>query len=163
MEAIVYTSHTGFTARYAALLGERTGLPAFPLEQAKRALPRGADVVYLGWLCAGGIKGLKGARRRFAVRAVCAVGMAPEYPKEKLERQNKTENLPLFFIQGGYAPKKLRGVYKLMMGYMTKRVTEKPPKDEAEAEMQQVFLRGGDFVDEANLAPMLAWLREGGR
>ena len=29
--AIVYTSQTGFTARYAALLAERTGLPCRPL------------------------------------------------------------------------------------------------------------------------------------
>ena len=33
--AIVYTSQTGFTARYAALLAERTGLPCRPLKEAK--------------------------------------------------------------------------------------------------------------------------------
>ena len=38
--AIVYTSQTGFTARYAALLAERTGLPCRPLKEAA-ALPRG--------------------------------------------------------------------------------------------------------------------------
>ena len=75
--AIVYTSQTGFTARYAALLAERTGLPCRPLKEAA-ALPRGTAVIYLGWLCAGGIKGLKGARRRFRTAAVCAVGMAAE-------------------------------------------------------------------------------------
>ena len=31
--AIVYTSQTGFTARYAALLAERTGLPCRPLNR----------------------------------------------------------------------------------------------------------------------------------
>ena len=36
--AIVYTSQTGFTARYAALLAERTGLPCRPLKEAA-ALP----------------------------------------------------------------------------------------------------------------------------
>ncbi len=50
--AIVYTSQTGFTARYAALLAERTGLPCRPLKEAA-ALPRGTAVIYLGWLCAG--------------------------------------------------------------------------------------------------------------
>ena len=28
---IVYTSLTGFTARYAAILADKTGLPALPL------------------------------------------------------------------------------------------------------------------------------------
>ena len=49
----------------------------YPLKEAA-ALPRGTAVIYLGWLCAGGIKGLKGARRRFRTAAVCAVGMAAE-------------------------------------------------------------------------------------
>ena len=44
--AIVYTSQTGFTARYAALLAERTGLPCRPLKEAA-ALPRGTAVIYL--------------------------------------------------------------------------------------------------------------------
>ena len=58
---LVYTSATGFTARYAQLLSRRTGLPCLALERAKE-LPAGTGVVYLGWLCAGGIKGLKKAR-----------------------------------------------------------------------------------------------------
>ena len=39
------------------------------LRQEAAALPRGTAVIYLGWLCAGGIKGLKGARRRFRTAA----------------------------------------------------------------------------------------------
>ena len=49
--AIVYTSQTGFTARYAALLAERTGLPCRPLKEAP---------------CPGG--------RRLSTWAGCALG-----------------------------------------------------------------------------------------
>ena len=80
--AIVYTSATGFTARYAQLLSRKTGLPCLALERAKE-LPGDTPVLYLGWLCAGGIKGLKKARKRLAVRAVCAVGMAPASRSEE--------------------------------------------------------------------------------
>ena len=76
INAIVYTSATGFTARYAALLAERPRLPAYELAQAGTALSKRAPVLYLGWLCAGGIKGLKKAAARFDVKAVCAVGMS---------------------------------------------------------------------------------------
>ena len=107
--AIVYTSQTGFTARYAALLAERTGLPCRPLKEAA-ALPRGTAVIYLGWLCAGGIKGLKGARRRFRTAAVCAVGMAAEVEEAKLRRDNRLEGVPLFYLRGGYAPEKLTAI-----------------------------------------------------
>lgn len=158
ISAIVYTSGTGFTRRYAQMLSRAAAIPAYGLESGQ--LPAaGVSVVYLGWLRAGGIVGLSKARKRWDVRAVCAVGMAPEYPLDKLARENKTGSLPLFYVQGGYAPEKLRGIYKLMMGFMTKQMTKNPPKDESEAGIQQLFLQGGDFVSEANLAPVLSWLR----
>lgn len=159
ISAIVYTSNTGFTRRYAQLLSRAAAIPAYELDSARPA-PAGARVVYLGWLCAGGIKGLSKARKRWDVRAVCAVGMAPEYPREKLAAQNHMGELPVFYLQGGYAPEKMRGINKVMMGFMTKQMTKNPPKDEAEAGIQKLFLQGGDFVNEANLAPVLAWLRK---
>ena len=157
--AIVYTSATGFTARYARLLSRKTGLPCLALDRAGE-LPAGTGVVYLGWLRAGGIVGLKKARKGLDVRAVCAVGMAPPSPEivNKLTGQNRLEGLPLFYLRGGYAPEKLPGPYRLMMAPMTKAVTGHPPRDESEAAMQEAFRRGGDWVDEAALEPVLAWL-----
>ena len=55
--AIVYTSNTGYTAEYARMLGEKTGLPVWEL--ASRQVPKGSDIVYLGWLMAGNIQGYK--------------------------------------------------------------------------------------------------------
>ena len=34
MKAIVYTSQTGHTQRYAQMLAERTGVPAYSLKEA---------------------------------------------------------------------------------------------------------------------------------
>ena len=160
ISAIVYTSGTGFTRRYAQMLSRASAIPAYDLEDGRSAPADGTRVIYLGWLWAGQIKGLSKARKRWAVEAVCAVGMAPDYPLEKLAQENKTGSLPLFFVQGGYAPEKLRGLNKIMMRAMTKQMTKKPPKDEAEAGMQKLFLHGGDFVSEDRLAPLLSWLRE---
>ncbi len=36
MDAIVYTTNTGSTERYARLLAEETGLPVYSLEEAKK-------------------------------------------------------------------------------------------------------------------------------
>lgn len=160
ISAIVYTSGTGFTRRYAQLLSRAAAIPAYDLEAPASLPERGTKVLFLGWLRAGGIVGLSKARKRWDVRAVCAVGMAPEYPREKLAAQNHMGELPVFFLQGGYALEKMRGVNKLMMGFMTKQMTKNPPKDESEAGIQKLFLQGGDFVNEANLAPVLSWLRE---
>ena len=134
-----------------------TGLPCRPLKEAA-ALPRGTAVIYLGWLCAGGIKGLKGARRRFRTAAVCAVGMAAEVEEAKLRRDNRLEGVPLFYLRGGYAPEKLTGFYRAMMAPMARLVSRAPAETEADRAMRDAFRDGGDWVSPERLAPVLAWL-----
>ena len=75
MKAIIYTSNTGSTAEYAQLLGKELNLPVHSLQQAKNKVPAGSEIIYLGWIMAGGIKGYKEAAKLYKVRAVCGVGM----------------------------------------------------------------------------------------
>ena len=157
--AIVYASATGFTRRYADLLSERTGLPCFALG-AVPGPDRGAAVLYLGWLCAGGIKGLRKARARYKVQAVCAVGMSPAGTAytDQVRAQNHLENLPFFYLRGGYAPEKLTGFYRAMMAPMARLVSRAPAETEADRAMRDAFRDGGDWVSPERLAPLLAWL-----
>ena len=55
MDAIIYCSQTGHTARYARLLAEASGLRAFSLSEARAAVKPGASVLFLGWILAGSI------------------------------------------------------------------------------------------------------------
>ena len=87
IQAIVYTSNTGYTAEYARMLGEKTGFPVLTLNEAKKSLPVRAPILYLGWLMAGSIKGCGAAIRRFSPRAVCGVGLTLT-PSKKLREQN---------------------------------------------------------------------------
>lgn len=38
IDAIVYVSNTGYTKAYAQMLGNQTGLPVYPLEEAQKVL-----------------------------------------------------------------------------------------------------------------------------
>ena len=71
IKAIVYTSNAGHTKQYAQLLGGKISLPAYSVKEAKRALAKGDEIIYLGWLMAGKIKGYKKANRRFSIKALC--------------------------------------------------------------------------------------------
>lgn len=153
--AIVYTSATGFTAQYAALLSHQTGLPLFRLEEQNK-LPRNAPVLYLGWLRAGRVVGLRKARGRMAVTGVCAVGMAPTVEVDKLRRDNQLEHIPLFFLRGGYAPARVRGINKLMMAAMEKVLSGKSGPQSRDA--LNAIRRGADWVSQAQLEPVLDWL-----
>ena len=67
MKAIVYTSSTGHTTEYAKILGEKTGLPVYALNEALKQLSNGIEIIYLGWLFANGIKGYKKAAKKYNV------------------------------------------------------------------------------------------------
>ena len=153
--AIVYTSATGFTSQYATLLHHQTGLPLYRLEEAD-SLPPGARVLYLGWLRAGRIVGVKQAKARLAVAGVCAVGLGPDGDVDKLRRDNRLEELPLFYLRGGYAPARVRGLNKLMMTAMEKVLAGK--SDPQSRSALDAVRRGADWVSQEQLAPVLDWL-----
>ena len=154
LSAIVYTSQTGFTRRYAEMLAQKTGLPA--CELGGPAPARGTSVLYLGWLRAGGVQGLAKARRRWDVKGVCAVGMSPE-PNGKVLGDPV---LPAFYLRGGYAPERLTGLYRPMMSLMSRMVSKASAEDEGARAMQEAFAKGGDWVSAEQLSPVLDALTE---
>lgn len=161
--AIVYTSNTGFTAQYARMLGERTGWKVYPLDAAWSALAQGTPVIYLGWLMAGQVKGLKKARKRFEICAVCGVCMGETGSQiEDVRRANAiAAELPVFTMQGGFDMKRLHGVYRFMMAIMGKtmgkRLSQKPDRSAEEETMLRLLNEGGSCVSEENLSGVLAW------
>lgn len=162
---IVYTSNTGYTEKYAKLLGERLGLPAFSAEQAD-SLPEGTEVLYLGWLMAGVVKGYKKAAQRFSVAAVCGVGMGPAGSQDSDVRKNNAipQEVPVFTLQGGFDRTKLHGIYRFMMGVMIKvmgsSLRKKENRTPEEDAMLEMVTNGGDFVDVRQLDGVIAWYRQ---
>lgn len=165
MDAIVFTSNSGYTEQYARLLGEAASLPVYSLASSAE-LPRQSHVIYLGWLMAGTVKGFKKARKRFDVRGVCAVGMAPLSAQNigNLIRQNHIpDGMPLFCLQGGFDIRRLHGIYRWMMNAMVrgagKKLAEKADKTPEERDMLELMLHGGDRVSVQSLVPVLDWMK----
>lgn len=162
---IVYTSNTGYTEKYAKLLGEQLELQAFSAEQAD-SLPEGTEVLYLGWLMAGVVKGYKKAAQRFSVAAVCGVGMGPAGSQDSDVRKNNAipQEVPVFTLQGGFDRTKLHGIYRFMMGVMIKvmgsSLRKKENRTPEEDAMLEMVTNGGDFVDVRQLDGVIAWYRQ---
>ena len=162
MNAIVYTTNTGSTKRYAELLARETGLPAYSLAEADRAVPAGGEILYLGWIMAGSVKGYAAAKR-WPVRAVCAVGMGRTGTQTESVRKKTAvpAAVPVFTLQGNFDVKKLRGVYRLMMELMVKTagksLAAKPGRTPEEDEMLDMMLHGGQRVSSENLKAVLDW------
>lgn len=164
--AIVYTSNTGYTRQYAVLLGDKTGLPVYSLEEAAQTLAAGNSVIYLGWLMAGKVQGYAKAAKRYRVEAVCGVGMGTTGSQlEDVRKANAlSDALPVFTLQGGFDITRLRGVYRLMMNVMSKTMgkalAEKQDRTADEDAMLDLLVHGGNCVSEENLAAVMAWYRQ---
>ena len=163
MEAIVYTSNTGSTARYAQLLGQATGLNVYSAEEAKKKLAAQTEIIYLGWLMAGGVTGYQDAAKRYSIRAVCAVGMGKTGAQTDGVREKNAipVDIPLFTLQGNFDVKKLRGVYRIMMSLMVKTagkaLAEKADRTPDEEDMLDMMRNGGERVSMDNLNAVLEW------
>lgn len=166
MNAIIYTTNTGSTERYARLLAGQTGLPAYSLAEARKTVPAGAEIIYLGWIMAGAVKGYAEAAKRYRVRAVCGVGMGKTGTQTDSVRKKTAvpAQIPVFTLQGNFDVKKLHGIYRPMMEIMVKTagrsLAEKSGRTPEEDDMLDMMLRGGERVRAENLSTVLDWYNE---
>lgn len=161
--AILYASNTGYTKQYAEMLAGATGLPAYNVKNSIPPATKGQDVIFMGWLMAGGVQGFQKIRAKYNVKALCAVGMSPAEPDQTAEIKKRygLVDTPVFYMQGGFDIKKLTGIYKLMMQVMCKKilgdlakVAERTPEQEA---VYKMATEGASYVSEANLRPVQDW------
>lgn len=115
---------------------------------------------------AGTIKGYKKASKRFDVKAVCGVGMADGNSQiDDIKKRNSiSNNLPVFYLQGGFEMEKLHGLFKFMMQTMKKTVGKSLEKKENrtpdEDDMLNLLLHGGNMVSAGNLPEVLNWYKQ---
>lgn len=165
MKAIIYISNTGSTAEYAKLLGKELNLPVDSLQQAKTNVPAGSEIIYLGWIMAGGIKGYKEAARKYKVCAVCGVGMGQTGTqlKEVRDKNAIPQRIPLFTLQGNFDVKKLHGLYRFMMNVMVKTagksLAAKTDRTPQEDDMLDMMVNNGKRVSAQNLGAVVEWYK----
>ena len=125
ISAILYSSCTGSCEKYAKLMSEATGVPAYSVKDYKFKFPR-EKVAYVGWLFAGRVMGLGSARRKAKVKAVCQVGMGPDLPSLEATARKKNalpfKSVPIFYMQGAFHLDRLPLPLKLIMKLKTKDI-----------------------------------------
>lgn len=161
IKAIVYESNTGFTRQYAELLANRLKLPIYSLGEYSPMFSDRESIIFMGWVCAGKINGLRFAKLKYNIMLVVAVGMS--LPSEETTRKVKLENnldIPTFYIQGGLHRERLKGLYKLMMNTIarsTKNATiGRKDLSEEEKEALNLVINGGSRVRAENLDEVVA-------
>lgn len=162
---IVYRSNTGFTKEYAEMLAKAEKMKVCPLSQAQGKVGPGETVFFMGPLMAGHISGVDQAVKNFAVKGVCGVGMSPASQQvlDALAKANYVPSAPIFYLQGGWAPKKVGWLKRRMVGMATRSMREalQNKKRTPEEDRQLDFLlHGGSFVAFENLEAIRDWIGE---
>ena len=113
MKAIVYESNAGHTKEYARMLSEKLNIPYFTRKEATKQLKKSSEIIYLGWVCATKVQGLKKVISKYQVKCIIAVGIYPNSNEyiESLKNSNNIEG-HFFYLQGGLDCKKLKGMKK---------------------------------------------------
>ena len=170
---ILYGSEYGAARRYAEKLAEQTGLPAVSYDKAG-SLAGYEQIVYLGGLYAGGVKGLKKTAKKFPAGArliLVTVGLADVQDPKNIEniRRSLRTQLPaevlqsaaIFHLRGGIDYGKLSFTHKTMMTLLYNRARKLPPEQQnAETKaMIETFGQKVDFVDFAALGPVADAMR----
>ena len=165
---IVYNSKTGHTRQYAEMLAKAEKLKVYSMQEAQAELPEKEPVIYMGWIMAGHISGIDQAVRRWDVRCAVGVGMSPD-GKENLATMTKANfvpNAPLFYLPGGWAPKKVGWFQRRAVGMVTrgirKQLQAKKKRTQQEETYLSMLIRGGSFVEYQNLKPIQDWLAANG-
>ena len=125
----------------------------------------------MGCLVAGAVKGLDTAIERYVIRGVAIVGMNPTgngdlWTEAKINGGFSDHGARIFYLRGGYAPEKLRGIQKLLMRHMGRSVQKKiqakgDAATEQDREMVEMFQHGGDYVSRQALDEVIQWFAEG--
>lgn len=126
ISAIVYSSLTGSCEKYAKLLSAKLHVPASPLKKAY--VRSGGRVIYIGWLFAGKIVGLKKAAELFDIAAVVQVGMGPVTDGgADICRENNAiaGDVEVFCRQGAFDLNKLPLPLKLIMKLKNKEIASR--------------------------------------
>lgn len=160
MATIIYCTNSGSAKRYAEFLSEKTGLPCVDIKK-RSTVSADEEIVFIGWIMAGALQGLKEVREDFAnIKAICGVGMMKS---DKATEETKAKNgitEPYFFLTGDFDINKLTGMYKMMMGMMMKMMKSKIKEsgEEKGNEMLALLEKGIHGFDEAELEAVMEFL-----
>lgn len=140
---VIYQSGTGFTAKYAGWIAEDLGCEAKEYKSVSMNELSGYDmVIYGGWIMANQVVGydkIKAINLKNLV--VFGVGMtvANKEVEEKIAEQNQIDPNKFFYFEGGYNPKKLGIMKKMMMNMIKKSIEKKEEKTADDLHMLKTF------------------------
>lgn len=159
---VVYTSSTGFTKQYAEWIAEDLQCEAAELKNVTEEKISQYDmVIFGGWIMGNAINGLqKLTEMNPKELAVFAVGATPDEiaPKDVIIESNHLEEVPFFYMVGGFRFKELNFAIRAMLKGLRKSAAKKANKTEQEAFMAEALGTTFDNSDKKYIQPLVEFV-----
>lgn len=159
---VVYQSSTGFTAKYANWIAKELGCEVKEYKKVKKDELKGYDlVIYGGWIMANMVYGYDKIRA-LNLKNLVVFGVGMSVPSEKvtttIAEQNQIPSEHFFYFEGGYNPKKVGFVKKIMMNMIKKSIEQKAEKSEEDLYMLETF-KGADNTNREAIKPLVEYCK----
>lgn len=120
---VTYQSKTGFTKKYAEWISEELKCELKELKNVKDVNDYDL-VIHGGWIMGGVIKGVKKIKKLDPKKLIAfGVGLTPKKSlnTDKMIKDNKLEDTPFFYFEGGTNPKKMGIIGRTIVKLVTKK------------------------------------------
>lgn len=157
IKAVVYKTETGFSMKYAMLLGKKIDKPVYSYEESANNLNKNDEIIFISALYSRKLNKYKRIKKKYNLKAVIAVGMTP--PSSKIEKEiiedNNINGIPVFYLQGGIKKEKLHGMKKFMINMIEKglKLTDK------EDPLYEIIKDNKTYVSSENLKSFISWYK----
>lgn len=157
---VIYQSGTGFTAKYAQWIAEGLECEA---KEYKSVNPNELEaydmVIYGGWIFGGMVAGydkIKALNLKNVV--VFAVGMTvpSEEVATKIAEQNQIPRERLYYYEGGYNPKKVGFMKRMLLNMIKKSLEKKENKTPEDLHTLETF-KGADNTNKEAIGELVAF------
>lgn len=171
--AIIYTSQTGFTKRYAQWLADRVQGDILTIDEAKKKkddfFAAYDEIVYGGWAMAGSVvqskwflsKAAAWKDKRLAIFCVGASSLENpdvETALHNLLTDEQREYIKAFYCQGGLDYSKMKTPSKLAMKAFASMLAKNKNPSESEQKMAEMISQSYDISDEKYVEPIVEYL-----
>jgi flavodoxin len=173
--AVIYTSQTGFTKKYATWLSERTNAELYDLKDVQKKddsfFATYDAIVYAGWFSAGKVvkanwffdKAVNWKDKTLAVIGVGAGEIDDEQTKKAMDTlltAEQSEYIRAFYCQGGLSYENMNAPTRVVMKMFANSIKNKKNATEKEKKMGEMFARSFDATDIKFLDPVVRYLEE---
>lgn len=169
--AVIYTSQTGHTKRYAKAIAKELGASLLESDKVTASkLSEFDTIIYGGYLYASGIKGIRLIKKNFEkIReknlVVFATGLTEESAPDILQimdenfTEEQRQRIKTFYFRGGLDMGALSFIDRTLMGHIKRKLQKMENPRVEDLIMLQAFEKPTDFTDLEKIKPLLAYVR----